>query len=1014
VPPLKIGRPDRRDLWRSLDALADAPEFRRFVEQEFPHAAEAMLAAPSRRSFLKYMGASVALAGMSGCRWPAEEILPFARRPPGSVPGEPVSYATAMELGGVALGLLVTSYDGRPIKVEGNPAHPASRGGTSAWAQASLLELYDPQRATRIVRREGGAARELSFDEFDRFAAEHFGRLRQAGGRGLAVLAEASDSPSLAAGRERYRAAFPAAAWYEYEPLSRDAEREGARLAFGRALRPVPRLARAELVVSLDEDFLYAHPAAVRLAREFAEARDPTAGRSCRLWVAETCYSTTGSRADRRVPLPAQMIPVLAGCLAANLLLEHGLDLGPGSAELVRMLERFQAHPYYTELPAGLAAELIEHRGRGLLLAGPRQPPAVHALLAVLNHALGHVGTTLEWVDCGDDARATHVAAIEALARELSAGAVDTLLILGGNPAYDAPADLEFARALTAVPTSIHLGVHDDETSAACRYHLPRAHYLESWGDTRDWEGRISIVQPLIEPLHGGRTAIETLARIAGAVPHDAHALVRETFGLPPAGAGDEQAWREALREGVVAASAWPLVEAAPATAGWSDQLAPFLRTHARLAGAAAELVFVPSAATYDGRFANNGWLQELPDPLTKLTWDNAALVGPGTAAELGVRQGDMLRVETARAALELPVYVMPGQARGTIGVALGYGRTRAGEVGSAVGVDAYALRTAAAWHWAPVRATRADGHRTLATTQDHFAIDPLGAREADERSRVLAREVDAGTPHPHAGAAEAHGPGPAGHGEALFPAWEYAGHRWGMAIDLDACTGCNACVVACQAENNIPVVGPAEVARGREMHWLRVDRYFRGEPEAPAVMHQPLTCQHCENAPCEQVCPVGATVHDAEGLNVMVYNRCVGTRYCANNCPYKVRRFNYFNNHAHDAALALMIYNPEVSVRSRGVMEKCTFCVQRIQRAKIAAGNAGRRVADGDVVTACEQACPTRAIVFGDLADPHSRVHRAHADRRAYGLLDWLGTRPRTRYLARVRHGAPDETGAG
>jgi len=1002
VSPLKTTnrtRPEKA-YWRSLDELADNPEFRRFVENEFPAHADEMLE-PSRRGFLKIMGASMALAGMTACRWPEEEIVPFASRPAGYTPGEPRQYATAMELGGVALGLLATSYDGRPIKIEGNPTHPASLGATNVFAQASVLELYDPDRSRKVIRREDGEDFSKSWEDFARFAREHLGERGSGDGRGLRILSEASSSPSLQAMRDRLLGAFPQARWHEYEPVSRESEREGTRLVLGRACRAALDLARADIIVSLDEDFLLHHPGAVRYARDFVSGRRPERGECNRLYVAESCYSVTGSMADHRLPIPARSIPALAGSLGASLVLDHGLALPQGCEGLRSSFERCRERTVDAEFVESMARDLVEYRGRSLVTAGPRQPAVVHALACVLNHALGNVGKTVSYLEAQDQDRPDHVTSIRELARQMAAGEVETLVLLGGNPAFDAPADLEFARLLESVPTTVHLGLHRNETAHVCDWHLPRAHYLESWGDVRDWEGRIGLVQPLIEPLFGGKTPIELLALLLDEAPSKGHDIVRRT--LVDAGTGADADWRRALHDGLIPDTGLAAAEASPSCRGWIGELDSALESATAVSDNEIELVFVQDAGLHDGRFANNGWLHELPDPLTKLTWDNAAMVGPGTADRLGVKQGDMIRVENGQGSLELPVYVMPGQAAGSVSVSLGYGRRNSGSVGTGVGVDAYALRASESMHDTSVRVEKIPGTYLLATTQNHYAVEPLGADETVKRAADLAREMDIRDFLDHDDSHDDHGP----HVADLWKQWEYEGRKWGMAIDLNSCTGCNSCVVACQAENNIPIVGKEEVARGREMLWLRVDRYFSGDPEDPAVAHQPLTCHHCENAPCEQVCPVAATVHDKEGLNVMVYNRCVGTRYCMNNCPYKVRRFNFFNNHKDETSLEKMAYNPEVTVRGRGVMEKCTFCVQRINRAKIQAKNEGRPVRDGEVTTACEQACPTQAITFGDLNDPEGRVRELHHDRRAYGLLEFLGIKPRTRYLTRLRNRA-------
>jgi molybdopterin-containing oxidoreductase family iron-sulfur binding subunit len=1006
VSPLDDGRiPDRH--WRSLDELAGSPEFRRFVEDEFPGWADEALSKGDRRAFLKLMGASLALAGMTSCRWPAEQIFPFAHRPAGFIPGAVERYATAAWLGGTALGLVVTSHDGRPTKIEGNPLHPSSLGGTTAIAQASLLDLYDPARS----RAEAGP-----LDALGDFVRDRVGRER--GGRGLRILSEPVRSPTLARLRARLLEQLPGASWHEWAPLSRDEERTGTAWLFGAPHRPVYRLDRARAIVSLGDDFLMDHPAAARYARDFVDGR--RAGRPMsRLYAIESAYSLTGTMADERIPLPERMVPVWAGCLGANLLLEHGLALPAETGDLARMLDRFQAHPLYTQLAGSIGQDLVAHRGDSLLVAGPRQPAAVHALVHALNRALGNDGETIAYVPDSDAVSPCLVDSIADLARAIGAGQVDTLVVLGGNPAFDAPADLDFAHLFERVEATLHVGTHANETSQACDLHVPEAHWLEAWGDVRDWFGTYSVAQPLIEPLAGGRSAIEVVALLAGE-PASGRELVRATFDAE-IGSG-EDGWRRALHDGLVPGSAWP-AGTPGLQSGWVDRLAPFLRTHVTAEETdTIELTFLPDPKLRDGSFANNAWLQELPEPVTKLTWDNALLVGPATARRLGVWQEDLVEVESGGRKLALPVYVVPGHAEGSAAVFLGNGRREGGPVAVGTGFDVYPLRTRSALHWTTVTIARTGRKHPLATTQDHYAIDPLGARESAERTHVLAREmdVDAFDRATHGPGGE-HGEGAHTEGESehgahdahLWREWEYDGYKWAMSIDLNACIGCSACVVACQAENNVPVVGKEQVRRGREMLWLRVDRYFHGNVEAPAIAHQPMPCQHCENAPCEQVCPVAATVHDSDGLNVMVYNRCIGTRYCSNNCPYKVRRFNFFDNHRNETPLERMKHNPDVTVRSRGVMEKCTFCIQRIQAGKILARNERRRVADGEVTTACAQACPTRAIAFGDLNDPASAVRRLHEDPRAYSLLEWLAVKPRVRYLTRLRNRVPQTGGA-
>jgi len=1028
-------RPDRGiEYWRSLEQLADGPEVRRLMAEEFPGYDPDAVRSISRRRFMKLMGASMALAGigLSGCRrWPQEKLAPYAVRPPGTIEGVSEQYATIMELGGVAHPLLVTSFDGRPIKVEGNPSHPASRvteryGAADAFAQASVLELYDPDRSAVVWDRSGGQMRPATWDQFAQFAGAHFQGLRMAGGAGLAILSEASSSPSLADMRQRLLAAFPQACWYEYEPLSRDNEIAGTRVAFGKALRPIYHLDKARVLVCFDDDPLGTHPAHVRYAADWAVLRrSADQGLMSRVYVAESSFSLTGAAADHRLPTSAARMEILIAALAG------ALNVRPA------------AQVSLTPEEAQFIADIVADRGRpdapGILVtAGAHLSPTAHALVHEINVRLGAVGSTLTFIEEPDGQRPAHVQAISSLAAEIRAGRVRTLLILGGNPAYDAPADLEFDKLLAGTtsgqagrPLSIHLSLYYNETSALCDWHLPRAHYLEAWGDGRAWDGTVSVAQPLIYPLYGGRSPIQLLAMLLGEEA-DGEQIVRRTLAGRGwlSGEDSEKAWRRILHDGLVAGSAAPVIGPQVATASSADAGAP------PTAVEGFELRFLPDASVYDGRFANSGWLQEMPDPLSKLTWDNAALMSKLDADRLYVGNGDMVRISVGGRSLEIPVYILPGQPRNVIALPLGYGRRRAGHIGNGVGFDTYSLRTGGAMYVAAGATVEKTARRhVLAMTQDHHLIDTVGMKEREHRvgekgqsgqiiHETTLDQLKAG------GHAE-------GHRHVSLQLFEPPHkfndpHAWGMAVDMSSCIGCNACVVACQAENNIPVVGKDQVLVNREMHWIRIDRYFKGSADDPnpQVAYQPMMCVHCENAPCEQVCPVAATVHDSEGLNVMVYNRCIGTRYCSNNCPYKVRRFNYFDFHSKDPRGAArpwlgmpdtqqnaaidrvkqMVFNPDVTVRMRGVMEKCTYCVQRIQAAKIRRRNQGQDVQDGDIITACQQACPTQAIVFGDLNDPKSKVSQVRNSSRAYALLDeHLNTRPRTLHLAKVRNPAPE-----
>jgi molybdopterin-containing oxidoreductase family iron-sulfur binding subunit len=997
--------------WRSVEELAESPELQEAVRREFQDDQWDRLPPATRRQFLKVMGASLGLAGLTACRWPAEEIVPFAHRPEQRTPGVPQRFATSLELNGAALGMVVTSYDGRPIKAEGNPEHPDSLGALSAVAQATVLGLYDPHRSRRLVYREGGQEYVKTWDEFSADAAEHF----IGPGAGVVVLTEASSSDSLRYMRTRFLERCPAARWFEYEAISRDNERDGTRMAFGRPLRVQPHLDRARVVACFDADPLFDHPASVRLAREFAESRDPDSGTMSRLYVAESRYTVTGGRADRRLPVAAARVPSLLAAVARSLAEEHGLALPRG---VVKVAGAARSDDSFVRV---LAEDLADHRGEGLILVGPRQAPEVHALAAALNQALGNVGYGVTYTEAPDPDRPTHVEAITELAAAMAAGEIETLLILGGNPVYNAPADVGFAELLEQIPHSIHLSLYDDETSRRCRWHLPAAHHLEAWGDGRAWDGTLTMQQPLIEPLYDGRSAIEVLETVLDPEPVRGYDIVRSVAGRAFRVADFDRFWRRALHDGVVPGTAWPEVDRGLDPAGLvraADGLMTIVTAEPPSADR-IELVLEADAKVGDGRFANNAWLQELPDAITRITWDNALLMSPATARELGIADGDVAEVTANGAALELPVYVLPGGGLFSCAVSLGYGRTAAGQVGNGVGADAYRLRASHAMDLVSGATVRPAGRRyRLATTQDHHRIDPLGFQERNTRVANLVREATL-----DAYLADSEVFHHMDHHPPLVQLWKehtYEGEQWGMAIDLNACIGCNACVVACQAENNIPLVGREQVINQREMHWIRIDRYFKtdrgvrpDQVDEAEMVFQPVTCVHCENAPCEQVCPVAATQHTPDGLNAMAYNRCIGTRYCSNNCPYKVRRFNFFNYHKGLADITAMQFNPEVTVRARGVMEKCTFCVQRIERVRIEARNQQRPIRDGEIVPACAQTCPSRAIHFGNLNDPSSEVSKLREDHRSYATLAELNIRPRTHYLARLSNPADGDSGA-
>jgi Fe-S-cluster-containing dehydrogenase component len=837
------------------------------------------------------------------------------------------------------------------------------------------------------------------------------------GGAGLAVVSESFASPTLARLVAELRARFPRLRWATYDAISDENRLAGLRSATGQDLDLVLRFDRASVILALDADPLLTDPEMIRHARGFADGRRAGAsgGTMNRLYAVEGVYSLTGAMADHRLRLESGQIAAFVAALAAR--------LAPAGA----------ATPA-ADVPGAdsrwidaVAKDLLANRGKGLIVAGERQPAAVHAAVCALNTRLGNAGATVTYHETRD-AILPDLSSLASLAAAINDGAVQTLVILGANPVFDAPADLDFASAMAKVPHTIALGHAVDETSTRAEWHIPRAHYLESWGDARAVSGTLSVIQPLILPLFGGKSSVELLGLMATGEDRPGYDIVRETWRPLLGEAEFDRTWNRVLHDGLLADSALP--EVTPALAG--DPLAELARYRAghpgsRSAGSAddLEVVFLPSPALHDGRFANDGWLQELPDPLTKLTWDNPALVSPKTAEALGLANEEMVRIEAADRSLELPVWLLPGMADGVVALTLGYGRTHAGRVGSGVGFNAYAARTSQAPGFTRgVRLTGLGRTYRLSTTQNHGSMEgrPL-VRESTVSELNATAESHGETGHEddrtHAPRG-AEGPSPLGVFEEdahHFSLWkEHAydqGHQWGMTIDLNACIGCNACMTACQSENNVPVVGKAQVRNGREMHWIRVDRYFSGDPsDNPEMVFQPVPCMQCEDAPCEQVCPVAATVHDAQGLNVMVYNRCIGTRYCSNNCPYKVRRFNFFNFTKDTPDILKLAMNPDVTVRARGVMEKCTYCTQRINRAKIDAKLSGRELRDGELKTACQQACPATAIEFGDIRDKSSRVSKAKADPRNYALLDELNTKPRTTYLAKVRNPNPELEG--
>jgi molybdopterin-containing oxidoreductase family iron-sulfur binding subunit len=958
--------------WRSLGELEDSPTFRANLEREFPEGASELPEGVSRREMLMLLGASLSLAGLASCRRPVEKIVPYVTAPEEIIPGVPLRYATTMPFGRSAYGLVVESREGRPTKIEGNELHPTTRGRSNVRMQGSILGLYDPDRAQRVLHDGKDAQWAELVAAWGELEKKHL----EDGGAGLAVLTPSFASPTRARLLALFRTRFPKARVAVHEPVSDENVLAALRSNAGRPLQPVLDLGRASVIVALDADLLGSDPEDVRQIAGFAAGRRAAIdGQPMnRLWAVEAAYTLTGAMADHRLRLQSKQIPAVVSALTSRVTPGAVASSVPGVD--AKWLD-------------AVASDLTQHRGRGLVVAGPGQPPSVHAAVLALNVALGNVGTTVTYhepVDVVLPSRASFVDLVSAM----NAGSVATLVILGGNPVYDAPADLGFGASLKKVATTIALSTHVDETAVLSSWSIPSAHFLESWDDARAADGTASVVQPMILPLFGGKGAVELLGLLATGKEQPGHDLVRETWKPVLGESAFEKSWNRVLHDGLLAGSATPAV--APAL----DARA--LGALAVDAGGGIEVHFRPSPYLHDGRYANDGWLQELPDPVTKLTWDNPALLSPASARALGVADEDLVTVTVRGQALTLPVTIVPGQADGTVMLTLGYGRSKAGRIGMGVGFNAYALRSSAAPDVDTATLVKAAGSVKLAPTQEHGSME----------GRPLIRE----------GTLEEYRHDPAFAEEAvelpkLESMWNEktydTGHQWAMTVDLNSCVGCNACVVACQSENNIPVVGKEQVRRGREMHWIRVDRYFEGAPEQPRMIFQPVPCMQCENAPCEQVCPVAATVHDDEGLNVMVYNRCIGTRYCSNNCPYKVRRFNFFNYTKDMPELLKLVQNPDVTVRSRGVMEKCTYCTQRINAAKLDARLAGRALVDGDVKTACQQACPASAIAFGDLRDASSNIVKTKADPRNYALLAELNSKPRTTYLAKLRNPHPD-----
>ncbi len=977
-----------KPLWRSLDELADKPEFHQYLQDEFPLQAKAWLGKMDRRSFIRYATGTLALAGLAGgCRWrPQEKIVPYVKQPEDEVLGVPVSFATACTSRGPAIGILATSHENRPTKIEGNPGHPASLGGTDAITQASLYDLYDPDRS-QYIRNLGEIS---SWDSCIFAIREMLLKQRENGGANVRILSGTIYSPTLHQQKQALLKMLPQAKWIQYEPVTRDMARQGAVIAFGQDVQPVYHFDKADRIVSLDSDFLMSMPGSVRYAKDFADRRrvreDMT--EMNRLYSVASWPTVTSANADHHLAVKPSDVEGFALALASAV----GVS-AQGSLPASVPRGWFDA----------MVADLKANGSRSLVVPGLHQSPVVHAAAHAINQALGSQAVT--YIEPIEAAPTDQMKDLAGLVEDMKGKRVEMLLILGANPVYNAPADLNFKEYLSNVLFKVHLGNYVDETAGECIWHIPETHYLENWSDAKAFDGTVSIVQPLVEPLYAGKSVHEFIAAMMGE-PKLGYDIIRGYWQSQEQIGASEEKWTIALNEGLVAGTASP-----------AKQVTANPRLQPEASGAKGmQILFLPDATIWDGRFSNNAWLQELPKPLTTLTWDNAAMIAPATAKDLKLDQNDLVNITFQGRTIKMPIWIQPGMPADTVCLHLGFGRTAAGALGNEVGFDTYALRTSQAPSYSPgVTIAKAGGIHQLVATQNHHAVS--GSETMDGRDVVRSGLIDEYKKNP-----KFLNPPKDEEPDALFEKpkdyQEYDGYKWGMVIDTSACIGCGACVTACQSENNIPIVGKSQVQNGREMHWIRIDRYFAGGEDQPDTLFQPMTCMQCENAPCEPVCPVGATVHSHEGLNQMVYNRCIGTRYCSNNCPYKVRRFNFYKFSAgqpdldpgnYDYPSLQLMANPDVTVRGRGVMEKCTYCVQRISAARIEAKKAGRDVKDGEIVTACQQACPAKAIAFGNIADAKSEVAKQKRQPHNYTLLDNLLTVPRTSYLAKLTNPNPE-----
>lgn len=959
--------------WRSLEELTSVEGFKEFLHREFPRQASEWIDDEGRRNFLKIMGASLALAGLSACtRQPTEYIMPYVEAPEQLVPGKPLFYATAFPVSGIANPVLVETHEFRPTKVEGNPEHPASMGSTDVVTQASILGLYDPDRLQTVNYIDEARSYPSFLESFTNLLA----RQQTKNGAGIRILTETVTSPTLFGQIQDVLKLYPGAKWYQWEPIGHG-RRMGTQLAFGQFLNPMYKFDQAEVVLAIDGTFLGTGPGGVRYARDFVSKRLVRNGNltQSRYYAVDSTPGSSGAKADHRQAIKPSDVTGFVRSLAASL--SGGNGNGPLSGT-----------KFYTALVQDLQAA----KGKSIVIAGDDQSPEVHAVVHYINQILGNNGTTVVFTPSLEQKPVDQWADLNSLIADLHSGQVDLLMVLGGNPVFSAPPELNLRGAIQMAKLRVRLTELVDETCEVCQWLIPMAHPYEHWSDAPAYDGTMSIMQPLIHPLYGGKSLHDIMAAFTETPEKSDYETVRDYWRAKHTGADFETWWRHSVHDGFIKDSALQTVNATAKLIPAAASAAP--------SGSGYELSFHADPFILDGRYANNAWLQELPRPITRLTWDNAVVVSDKTARDLNVTDEDRVAIDYNGHTVWGAIWRVPGQPDGAIGLSLGYGRTRGGRAANGAGFNPFVLRPASSPYYVTGANVRKLGEKFhLAAVQHHFAMEG--------RRPVHAGTLDEFKKDPYFSEKQSEIPPK---GLTIFPeTFKYEGYAWGMAIDLTACVGCATCVAACQAENNIAVVGKEQVLNTREMHWIRIDRYYKGEPDQPDMYFQPVACHQCEDAPCEVVCPVAATETDQEGLNNMVYNRCVGTRYCSNNCPYKVRRFNFLLFSDWETESYKLQRNPDVTVRSRGVMEKCSYCVQRINYAKITAEKQDRKVFDGEIVPACAAACPSQAIMFGDLNDPKSKVSEWKRSSLNYSLLGELNTRPRTTFLTEIRNPNPE-----